>query len=90
MVQNKKTRRSKRRQSRNNVAGFPFAKYMKAAAVASAAALGLGVMHRATRGPIHNPGRGHTIATVPRGSGSKRNKTKKQRAIKKTRSKKRR
>lgn len=73
MVRRVKRKSLRRRSSK---AGFPFARYAKAAAVSAAAALGLGVMHHATRGAPHNPGRGHTIATVPRASGSNKRRNK--------------
>jgi hypothetical protein len=85
-------RRVKRKsvRKRSSKAGFPFARYAKAAAVSAAAALGLGAMHHATRGAPHNPGRGHTIATVPRASGSNKRTKRKRRGAKGTRKRRRR
>ena len=85
-------RRVKRKsvRKRSSKAGFPFARYAKAAVVTAAAALGLGAMHHATRGARHTPGRGHTIATVPRASGSNKRTKRKRRGGKGTRKRRRR
>ena len=59
-----KRRSTSKRGTRNNVGGIPVRKWGWAALAAAAAA----AMYGATRGPPHNPGRGHTSTA----SGNKR------------------
>ena len=75
---NTRKRGTRKRGNRNNVGGIPVRKYAKTIATL-AAALGSAAMYAATRGPPHDPGRGHTSAAPykpasNKGSGSKRHK----------------